>query len=386
MDPIDKRLHILFIASWYPSDLDAQNGNFIQRHAEAVSAFCDVTVVHCIHHPTAQQARATVQLHKQVREIVIYSPRPQSKLKRFGSMRMAHEAAYDRAVQEFGEIDLVHVNVLYPAGYFASRIAKQADVPLVATEHATAFLAHRRKDMSWYQRRITKQMSRHIDMLCPVSEDLGAAMREFGIKAPQRVIANVVDTKLFQLKKSRSDKKFRWIHVSTLEDDHKNVTGIIQVFAQLSRARNDIELTLIGNGHHDQHRQTVADLGIDENRVRIIEELPIENIAQEMARHDAFVLFSNYENLPCVVSEAHACGLPVVATQVGGLAEMVDESNGLLIPAGDREALYQAMIQVQKNAELYDTKAIRERAVARYSYPAVAQKYLDVYQQVLSDR
>jgi len=204
---------------------------------------------------------------------------------------------------------------------------------------------------------------------------------DLGIAAPQTVIPNVVDTSIFLAKQTRSDDIHRWIHVSTLADDHKNVTGILHAMAASLQAYPSQSLTLIGNGFQDQHRATCVELGLSTTQVRIVSEQPIEEVAREMREHDGFILFSNYENLPCVISEAHCCGLPVIATDVGGVREMISADDGIVIQKQDQQALVQAMDQMRN--QHWESDAIRRVAVDRYSYDAVARLYLSVYDNLV---
>jgi glycosyltransferase involved in cell wall biosynthesis len=94
------------------------------------------------------------------------------------------------------------------------------------------------------------------------------------------------------------------------------------------------------------------------------------------------VLFSFYENQPCVILESLCSGLPVIATRVGGIPELIQDDNGLLVDAGNEEQLLQAMktmIQKEKN---YDRKKISSLASARFSYEYVGKDICSVYDSV----
>jgi glycosyltransferase involved in cell wall biosynthesis len=104
-----------------------------------------------------------------------------------------------------------------------------------------------------------------------------------------------------------------------------------------------------------------------------------------MRQAACLVLFSNYENLPCVLIEAQASGLPAVATRVGGVPELLPEASlGLLVPPGDESALAHALREVLTAAPgRFDAAQLRERAVDHYSYPAVGQAFGAVYARIL---
>ncbi len=85
------------------------------------------------------------------------------------------------------------------------------------------------------------------------------------------------------------------------------------------------------------------------------------------------VMFSNYENMPVVILEALACGLPVVATRVGGIPEMINQHNGLLVEAGDEAALKDAIMQMSANYSQYDPAKLRASVADVYGFEAVGK-------------
>jgi glycosyltransferase involved in cell wall biosynthesis len=102
-------------------------------------------------------------------------------------------------------------------------------------------------------------------------------------------------------------------------------------------------------------------------------------VAQSMREADVFVLFSNYEGLPCVILEALAAGLPVIATETGGIHEWVTPEIGILIPIGDENALLEAMLTMMNQYLNYDKTILRKQIVDKASYQAVGNALMDVY-------
>ena len=85
--------------------------------------------------------------------------------------------------------------------------------------------------------------------------------------------------------------------------------------------------------------KSIAELGISADRLRVLPEVSTQEIADMMKAHHLFVLFSNYENLPCVIAEAHCTGMVVVGSDIGGTREMINAQNGVIVQARDEAAL-----------------------------------------------
>ncbi len=381
----NKKMNILFLASWYPNKLEPQNGNFIQRHAEAVASLCNVASLYVISSHDAKGYEIKKRWVNNVYEVIVYY-RKTDKLLPFLKYRRylkAHKLGFEEILAVFEKIDLTHLNVFYPAGIFALWLKKRYRIPFIITEHWTGFLDINPYKFNLFEKYYILKTGKAAEMICPVSHDLKNALKRFGIEGPFEVIPNVVDTDLFHFDiKERNDPK-KILHVSTLNDDHKNVVGILKVINKLRKKRTDFQLTLAGNKYGDKHLNYAKTLGIPPEMLTILDEIPLEDIAKIMQQQDIFILFSNYENLPCVISEAQASGLVVIATNVGGVSEMIDQKNGFLIDAKDETALLENLDYLLDHLSLYEPNEIRTAAIENYSYKSVANQFYTIYKKIL---
>ena len=124
-------------------------------------------------------------------------------------------------------------------------------------------------------------------------------------------------------------------------------------------------------------------LQLPQNTVVFVGKLQPPEIKKALDECSFSVLFSNYENQPVVICESLACGKPVVATQVGGIPELIDETNGITVPVQDETALYQALNRMLDTYADYDPQAISRRAYARFSFEQVGQQLDATYRQAL---
>src|SRR5207244_4115874 len=151
----------------------------------------------------------------------------------------------------------------------------------------------------------------------------------------------------------------------------KNIRLLIEAMAQVTRDRPDAHLLVVGEGpaHAALERRT-AELGLD-RVVTFVGDVPHQDTAAYYRSADVFALSSEFDNSPNVVLEAMACGLPIVATDVGGVRDFVDVAcGGAIVPAGDAGALAKTLARVLADIEAARRAGAHNRqlAVERYSW------------------
>ena len=382
------RLSVLFLSSWYPNEILSQNGNFVQQHARAVSLYCDVAVIHVQSKIQKEKIRITKVYSEGVYEVIVYYRKVKSTsfLSLFLKKKLQHEAfleGYKLIIKEFGTIDLVHLNIVLPAGFFALYLKKTYNIPFIITEHSTVYLDSNPFHHTFIEKYFVKKITGEARFLCPVSEDLKNAMTQYGVKGEYVVIPNVVDTRIFHFNKRKKTEKINILHVSTLVDGHKNVKGIINVIKELSTIRNDFIFQIIGDGDVDSLEKYAQKIKLKKCYYTFQSKKPSERIALAMKSSHLFVLFSNYENSPCVISESLVSGVPVISSDVGGIDEMITKDDGILVNAGNEEELLTNLNFMMDNLAHYNGEKIAKKAILKYSYNSVAKQYLDLYNKTI---
>ena len=166
----------------------------------------------------------------------------------------------------------------------------------------------------------------------------------------------------------------------------KNLPMMVAAVAEARRTDRDIVLVLVGEGPQRAALEAHArDLGVTD-AVRFAGYVPQDGTANWYRTADVFALSSDFDNSPNVVLEAMAAGLPIVATDVGGLRDYVTPpANGLLTPKGDASAFARALLHYTSNIE--HARAVgahnRRDAVERFSWATSAANMKAVYQRII---
>jgi glycosyltransferase involved in cell wall biosynthesis len=171
----------------------------------------------------------------------------------------------------------------------------------------------------------------------------------------------------------------------------KNILGLLDAFALAARSAPGLTLRVAGAadpGHLRACQRRAAELGLGA-RARFLGPLGIEDVRRELSRAACLALVSFQENSPLCVAEAMAAGVPVVASSVGGLPEMVEEGgSGLLVNPRDAGGIAEGLLRVVGDPALARAMGERGRELARRRYRAsdVAARTLDVYREILEER
>jgi glycosyltransferase involved in cell wall biosynthesis len=169
----------------------------------------------------------------------------------------------------------------------------------------------------------------------------------------------------------------------------KNMALLVDAAARLRQSVPALHVLLVGEGPEQQTlRRQVARLGLG-GAVTFAGYVPQEHMAQYYRAADVFALASEFDNSPNVVLEAMACGLPVVATDVGGISEyVVAGRGGTLVARGDAGMMAWVVGGWLSDAGRCREAGVfnRQRVLERFSWRASAQRLLEVYSEVVDRR
>lgn len=381
----------LWLTSWYPNALDAMNGDFIQRHARAAALFCKVDVIH-LEADTENKLESSVTISQNTEgnlseTTVLYKPATgiTGKIASYFLYQRLFKQQIKKYITANGLPDVVHVHVPVKAGLLALWIKKKYKIPYAVTEHWAIYnhiAADAYPKRNFLFKYFTKRILQQADIFLPVSKNLGENIQQMVLQKNFTAIPNVADTSLFNYTEQKPTGHFQFIHVSTLKKQ-KNPEGLLRAFAALIKenAYKHCRLLIAGESN-DALNKYYQQLFYNNEHVAFTGLLPYAAVAAKMKESQALVMFSRFENLPCVIIEALCCGLPVISTNVGGIPEMIDESYGLLLNNEDEAALLNAMKKLVGNYKNYDCRFIAESAAEKYNYQKIGRDIADCYEHL----
>lgn len=363
-------MRVLVLPKWYPWPDRQVFGLFCREHARAAALHHDVHVLAF----TPQAMSGLYRIWEDHDE-----PVPTTRLiYRRPSLRpaaMATQLAGMWEVAKRFKPDLIHAHV-FEAGFPAVLLARRLGVPVVITEHYTGF---QRGLVTGYDRQLARYAYRHADLVTPVSEDLRRQLERVEPGGRYRVVPNVVDPAIFHPGDRVRSGPLRLLNVASLDEKKRHV----DLLDAATRFEFEYTLDIAGEGElADRLRGRAEYLGLD--GVRFVGSQSQTQIARRMREADVFVLSSQFENLPVVLLEASASGLPIVATDVGGVSEIVDADAGVLVPPRDPAGLAEGVLTVSKRS--FDRDALAARARARYGIEAVGRIWDEIYSSLGSTR
>lgn len=375
-----ERKNILFISSWFPNKIEPTNGNFVQRHAEAVSLVHNVEILHTIgDFDQDEKYLFDDRLINGIRTLIVYYKNSKNPVKNF----FRRMKAYNKGFSKLQKPDLVHANILHNNMLFAVYLKKKYKIPFVVTEHWTAL----RKINAEITSKIIKQtaviIGNQAEFILPVSNDLLLGLKDLGIKSKMMVVPNVVNTQLF-IPQRKADTEFTFIHVSNLIP-RKNPEKILDVALNLLDKGFVFRFQLGGDGNDEilnKLRNKVENSKFSD-KITVFGIQTLNEIADRMGSSNCFILFSEDENQPCVIAESFASEIKVISTNVGGIGEFFPDNAGILLKKVDEAELYSAMVRMLKHDRNDDLSFLSQYAKDTFSQEMIAMKFSAIYAQVL---
>lgn len=383
---------ILWLASWYPNKMDKFTGDFIQRHAKAASLFNQIIVLHVAKAEEfffKENIFEEINTEGNLTEHIIYFKcsirwKPLNKILSLVKYLWLFRKLIMIYLKDKNRPVLAHVHVPLKAGLMALWLKRRFGIGYVVTEHYGIYnnvVDEPFEKKSRLFRYFTKKIIRKAIAFSPVSKDIGEAINKMLLPKPYSVVYNTVDTRFFNYTRT-AESKFRFVHVSNMAA-LKNVEGIVSSIVKVWVENKNIELVIVGKQNNEIIKLT-EDTGLLNKAIFFTGEISYEEVAQQMKLSQSFILFSKTENMPCVILEALCCGLPVIATKVGGIPEVVDHQNGLLIESEDEIGLQRAIIAIASGYDRFSREEISKHSQLKFSYHTIGKQISDLYDECLS--
>ena len=278
--------------------------------------------------------------------------------------------------------DLIDAHYAYPDGVAAAALGRELGLPVVVTARGSDL--HQIADLPEPRRQIQESFA-GIDRMITVSGALGDAAAALGYPRGRiRVLRNGVDTDLF-----RPVDGSRWR--ARVQDGRKLIVSVglliprkghdllITAMAKLP----DAYLLIAGQGPDEEKLKALAEsLGVAD-RVELVGSVPHEKLPALYSAADMLVLATSREGWPNVLLEAMACGAPVVATNIGGIPEIITRPEaGVIVPERTPDALAAGIRQLA--AQPPNRAATRAHAEA-HGWDEVIAEQVKLYQDVLRE-
>lgn len=379
-----KKLKILFIAGWYPKDERAVNAIFIKEHAKAVALKHEVVVINAYQRKLDYKKIYIIESDKYeegIRTVRISYGVIIPKTSWMVYM-LVIISAFLKLRREGFRPDLIHGHIYITAFpiYVLKKIFK---IPTVLTEHTSRFPL---KTLSKGEIIRIKVAFRNLDYIIPVSNSLRLAIERYGIKANFRIVPNTVNEKIFKVKRENSDVCIKNERITSilfvgLLTPVKGVSYLISAIEKIVIERDDFILNIIGDGPSKQKYEAIVK---NKNLAQNIKFLGLKNkdeIAKYMRGSEFLILPSITENMPCVLLEALCSGLPIIASNVGGIPEIINRENGILTQPKNVNELIRAITNMLDNNHYYDPIIISTNATKNFSYKAICDRFTKIYDE-----
>jgi glycosyltransferase involved in cell wall biosynthesis len=382
-------MKILFLTRWYPP----YGGIFIERHVEAVALYNELAVLAILPGETSSGLKPVIDDNADQPGFTViryfYKPsgckiRPIASLINLLKFFVRSFAGYRYISRYYGPFDLIHVHILTRAAITAFLLNLLTGIPYIISEHWTRYIPENGGFTGTGRKAFTRLIVKRASAVTTVSTFLKKAMEDCGLRNKKFIIIpNVVDTTLFTLKEEHAvTGKKRILHVSNFHERAKNIHGILRVIKILYEQRKDFEVLFTGGREPalGEVRKFASGLGLESPVVLFKGPVPAEELTNAYRESSFLLMFSNFESFCIVIPEALACGLPVLATAVGGIPEYFSTNAGRLISPGDEAELLENLNFMLDHYQESDPAELRSFIEGRFGYVAVGKQFDKLYQ------
>jgi glycosyltransferase involved in cell wall biosynthesis len=381
--------NILWLCSWYPNKLKPFDGDFIQRHARAVSLLHKVHVIFIKKDEEGvitKTVKEEIIISGNLTETIIYYKPFKTEMGLIDKIisevryRKIYKHALKKYINENGKPPLVHLHIAMKAGIIALWLKKKFGIPFIVSEQWTGYLPQARPNIN-DEHIVFKKIRRNIfleaEKITVVSKVLGDAIIKRFPKDTFVVIPNVVDTNIFFVAKKSTSDQTKFIHISTLSYQ-KNIEQILVALAKLKTNKYNFTCAFFVPKTNEL-QLLINKYGLQEY-TQVYTEVPQKKLSESIQSSDGLILYSHNETFGCVVIEANACGIPAILSDLPVFREYILENKtGIFVKPNDPGALGEALIHFINDRKHFKQEEIAEYTKEHFGYEVVAKQFSEIY-------
>ena len=401
-------IRILVLSSMYPKGINSISGIFIHHQVKALQKEgCKVKVISPVPYiPQILCFNSKWKKYKQIPKYINYDGIPVYYPRYFRlpgkwfwsiscyTMNYGIRKFVDSIIREFAP-DIFQVYTATLDGYAGLMLRKKYNIPLICSFRGDDINICPKYDQ--FTHYLTKKVIVESDQITTVSNSLKIVAERIGKpKKEIQVVYNGCDSKMFSYntkgrlvirKKLRiSSKKLVIIFVGDLAK-YKGIFELLSAFTKLNYKYSNLYLILIGKIPDRTALDKIVSSNYLNNKIYIVGEIPQNEIPYWLSASDIFVFPTYNEGLPNAVMEAMACSLPIIATKVGGIPEVVrDGQNGILIDKKSVISIEHSIEKLINNKNMCKKMGEYGRTIIeeKFTWNNSAKKLIGIYNSIIN--
>lgn len=381
-------MYILIVASWYKNAENPVAGSFIEEQARMLQRRGHtVAVLHAYINGTFRDTLSgknelfteeddngilTMRLSTNV-----YVPKIRSlSYSRLCRKALKHVRNY---IRSNGKIDVIHSHAMFMGGIVANYLSRKLSIPYFHTEHTSGFIFHPEQYTSadiqlakkvYEQSRqsffVSHFAKERIAKLCGVSENNCS------------VLHNVVSPLFFEKYDCQKFDHFTFLAIGNFIP-LKNFDKIIEAWSSYVRNKQDDRLIIVGDGPLKLNiENSIKTLNLTDS-VEMLPRQSREETALLMHKSHVVLSASSIETFGMTLAEALASGIPVISTKSGGVTDIVNYYNGILLDSISAEAIEKGMAEMREKYSMYEPAVLKNYANERFSEEAIYKQLIGEY-------
>lgn len=381
-------MHILIVASWYKNAENPIAGSFIEEQARMLQRRGHtVAVLHAYINGTFRDTLSgRKELYSEENDNGILTMRLATnvyvpKIRQLSYSRLCRKALKHvwNYIRSNGKIDVIHSHAMFMGGVVANHISRKLNIPYFHTEHTSGFifypeqytstdiqLAKKVYGQSWQSFFVSHFAKDRIAKLCGVKEKKCS------------VLHNVVSPLFFKEYDCPKFECFTFLAIGNFIP-RKNFDKIIEAWSSYVRNQQGDRLIIVGDGLLKLNiENSIKTLNLTDY-VKMLPRQSREATARLMHQSHVVLSASSIETFGMTLAEALASGIPVISTNSGGVTDIVNSSNGILLDSISAEAIEKGMAEMREKYSMYEPAVLKNYANERFSEEAIYRQLIREY-------